>query len=61
METERSLMFAYVRVNSLMFAFFEKSVFFPALWRLDARTQSVGFRRVLFGFWADAIKIGSAK
>jgi len=40
--TERSLMFAYVRVKSLMFAFFEKKYFFPALWPLAPRTQWVG-------------------
>src|SRR5882672_10339824 len=32
LETERSLMFAYVRVKSLMFAYLEKKYFFPAWW-----------------------------
>jgi hypothetical protein len=31
MKTERSLMFAYVRLKSLMFAFFEKKVFFSGV------------------------------
>ena len=37
-QTERSLMFAYVRLKSLMFAYFEKKYFFPALWPAGART-----------------------
>jgi hypothetical protein len=42
LKTERSLMFAYVRLKSLMFAFFEKKYFFPALWPAGASTQCVG-------------------
>src|SRR5260221_10265094 len=42
LKTERSLMFAYVRLKSLMFAYFEKKYFFPALWSSFARTQWVG-------------------
>src|SRR5712672_693818 len=38
MKTERSLMFAYVRLKSLMFAYFEKKYFFPALWSSGAGT-----------------------
>ena len=41
-ETERSLMFAYVRLKSLMFAFFEKKYFFPGLWSQGTGTQWVG-------------------
>src|SRR5258708_6219387 len=40
--TERSLMFAYVRLKSLMFAFFEKKYFFPALWSSRADPQRMG-------------------
>src|SRR5713101_1408828 len=39
LKTERSLMFAYVRLKSLMFAFFEKKYFFPALWPSGAWNQ----------------------
>jgi hypothetical protein len=42
MATERSRMFAYVRLKSRMFAYFEKKYFFPALWPPRARTQCVG-------------------
>ena len=42
MKTGRSLMFAYVRLKSLMFGYFEKKYFFPALWSSFARTQWVG-------------------
>jgi hypothetical protein len=42
METERSLMFAYVRLKSLMFAFFEKKYFFPGMWSSVTDTQPVG-------------------
>ncbi len=35
-------MFAYVRLKSLMFAFFEKKYFFPALWPVRTDTQWVG-------------------
>src|SRR5882724_11897814 len=31
-KTERSRMFAYVRLKSRMFSYFEKKYFFPALW-----------------------------
>jgi hypothetical protein len=34
-------MFAYVRLKSLMFAYFEKKYFFPALWLLRTGTQYV--------------------
>src|SRR5712675_2131258 len=44
--TERSLMFAYVRLKSLMFAFFEKKCFFPALWSPGIGTQWVGGKMV---------------
>ena len=42
--TERSRMFAYTRLKSLMFAFFEKKYFFPALRSRCADTQRVGVR-----------------
>src|SRR5882672_8466531 len=42
--TERSLMFAYVRLKSLKFAYFEKKYFFPALWPLITNTPWVGVR-----------------
>src|SRR5258708_33666871 len=48
MRTERSLMFAYVRVKSLMFAYFEKKYFFPALWPTSRSTQRVGLGGGLF-------------
>src|SRR6266478_6156068 len=48
MKTERSLMFAYVRLKSLMFAFFEKKYFFPALWPTSRSTQRVGLGGGLF-------------
>ena len=35
-------MFAYVRLKSLMFAYFEKKYFFPALWLLSTGAQWVG-------------------
>jgi 3-deoxy-7-phosphoheptulonate synthase len=35
-------MFAYVRLKSLMFAYFEKKYFSPELWSLIVRTQWVG-------------------
>jgi hypothetical protein len=41
-ETGCSLMFAYVRVKSLMFAYFEKKYFFPPLWSSGEGTQRVG-------------------
>jgi hypothetical protein len=34
--------FAYVRLKSLMFAYFEKKYFFPALWPSSAGAQWVG-------------------
>jgi hypothetical protein len=40
--TERSRMFGYVRLKSLMFAFFEKKYFFPALWLDALDIQPVG-------------------
>jgi hypothetical protein len=43
-QTERSPMFAYVRLKSLMFAYFEKKYFFPALWPAGASTQWVRLR-----------------
>src|SRR5258708_34112397 len=39
MQTERSLTFAYVRLKSLMFAYFEKKYFFPALRSAGVGTQ----------------------
>jgi len=42
--TERSLMFAYVRLKSLMFSFFDKKYFIPALRSRCADTQLVGVR-----------------
>jgi len=35
-------MFAYVRLKSLMFAYFEKKYFFPGLWPPGTGTQWVG-------------------
>jgi hypothetical protein len=52
-KTERSLMFAYIRLKSLMFAYFEKKYFFPALWQLVARTQWVGVTKDAVGFQRD--------
>jgi hypothetical protein len=42
--TERSHMFAYVRLKSPMFAYFEKKYFFPALWSSNTGTQWVGVK-----------------
>jgi len=51
LQTERSLMFAYVRLKSLMFAYFEKKYFFPALWSSGTRTQGVGGVKTVESCW----------
>jgi hypothetical protein len=50
-KTERSLMFAYVRLKSPMFAYFEKKYFFPALWTSAEGTQWVGWVKMVEGSW----------
>ena len=57
-ETERSLICEFVRLYANILAYFEKSCFFRQLWTPVVGTQSVGYGRVLFGFWANTLKIG---
>jgi len=55
---ERPLICEFVRLYANILAYFEKSCFFRQLWTPVVGTQSVGYGRVLFGFWANAFKIG---
>jgi len=54
-QPQRSLKIAYVRLKSLMFAYFEKKYFFTALWSAGALIQPVVVKsallfRAVFGF-----------